>query len=110
MLHNYMLSSPAWLSLSSPARAVYIQLLTRYKGSNNGSLAFSVRCAASECRIAINTASRAFQELEIKGFIENTKRGYFQLKARHASEWLLTAFRDDRTCEVAKRTFMKIKI
>jgi DNA-binding transcriptional regulator YhcF (GntR family) len=110
MLFTYMLKCPAWLSLSPAARAVYLQLQARYNGSNNGTLAFSVRCAAAECRIAANTATRAFQELQTKGFIENTKLGYFQVKVRHASEWLLTAFRDDRTGEISKRTFMKVQI
>lgn len=110
MLHTYMLASPAWLSLSTAARSVYVQLLSRYNGSNNGSLGFSLRCASIECKIAINTAKRAFQELQDRGFIVQTRKGYFTMKIKHASEWLLTAFRDNRTGEIPERRFMNVQI
>jgi hypothetical protein len=63
-LHHYMLKTDAWKALSAPARAVYIQIGSRYNGNNNGNnngkLACSVRDAAKECNLAKNTASRAF--------------------------------------------------
>jgi hypothetical protein len=62
-LHHYMLKTDAWKALSPPARAVYIQIGSRYDGFNNGRLAFSVRDAASECDINKDTAGRAFHEL-----------------------------------------------
>jgi hypothetical protein len=107
-LHHYMLRCDAWKALSAPARAIYVQLGSRYNGANNGKLAFSVRDAASECDLAVNTAMRAFKELLTRGFIEETRHGGLSKKTRIASEWRLTAFKCDltgafKTCEFLKR-------
>jgi hypothetical protein len=91
-VHYYMTKSVEWRSLSAAARAVYIQIGSRYNGENNGTIAFSVRDAASECRLANNTAMRAFKELVTLGFIEETRHGGLKHKTRLASEWRLTAF------------------
>ena len=91
-VHYYMTKCEAWLALSAAARAVYIQLGSRYNGENNGSLAFSVRDAAEECQLAKDTAGRAFKELVALGFIEETRHGGIRRKTRLASEWRLTAF------------------
>src|SRR5271165_6594504 len=91
-VHHYMTRTEAWRALSTQARAVYIQLGTRYLGENNGFLAFSVRDAANECKLAKDTAARAFKELIALGFIEETRHGGIRRKTRLASEWRLTAF------------------
>ena len=96
-MHFYMMKTAAWLALSLPARAVYLQIGSRYNGSNNGKIALSVRDAASECGMARNTANRAFKELVRLGFIEETRHGGLSRKTRMASEWRLTAFRCDLT-------------
>jgi hypothetical protein len=57
-LHHYMIRTDAWQALSAAAVRVYIQLGSRYNGANNGKLAFSVRDAAAECNLAVNTAMR----------------------------------------------------
>lgn len=105
-LHHYMLKTDAWKALSAAARAVYIQLGARYKGSNNGKIAFSVRDAAEECGLAKDTANRAFKELIALGFIEETNHGSLSRKTRIASEWRLTAFRCDLTASPKICTFM----
>jgi Helix-turn-helix domain len=92
-----MLKCDAWRVLSSAATRVYIQIGSRYNGANNGKLAFSVRDAASECNLAINTARRALHELVDLGFIEETRHGGLSKKTRIASEWRLTAFKCDLT-------------
>ena len=107
MLHFYLLHSNAWLSLSASSRAVYIQLLSRYNGFNNGQIAYSVRDAARECRIARNTAANAFKELEVAGFIVLRTKGAFSRKFRHATEWLLTDYRDEILGEAPKKLFMR---
>ena len=91
-VHYYMTKSEAWLALSAAARAVYIQLGSRYNGENNGSIALSSRDAAEECQLARNTAMRALKELVSLGFIEETRHGGVRRKTRLASEWRLTAF------------------
>jgi DNA-binding transcriptional regulator YhcF (GntR family) len=105
----WLLKSPAWLSLTAAERAVYIQLASRYNGSNNGKVAFSVRDAARECRISKDTAGRAYKALVAKGFIEVKTPGGFSRKVRHAAEWLLTEYRDDVSLEIPKKTFMHWK-
>ena len=57
MLPRFMLKSPAWRSLSTPARAIYVELECRYYGTNNGDIALSVREASKLCRSAKDTAA-----------------------------------------------------
>ena len=107
MLPKYMLGSPAWRSLCAPARALYIHVAARFNGRNNGGIAFSVREAASEVRIAKDTAGRAFAKLVERGFLELAQPGAFTFKARHAAEWRLTALPCDRTGAPASKAFMR---
>jgi hypothetical protein len=105
-LHHYMLRTDAWQALSAAAVRVYIQIGSRYNGANNGRLAFSVRDAAAECNLAINTAMRALRELVDLGFIEETRHGGLSKKTRIASEWRLTAFKCDLTVSLKTCAFM----
>lgn len=64
--------TPAWVALSCYAKALYPLLLLEWKGpkaNNNGSIQLSVRQAAEGLNIAVNTAAKAFHELQAKGFI-----------------------------------------
>ncbi len=88
-LFHWMLESEAWLSLSTPARSVYLELARLFNGVNNGEIALSVRQAAHRCRISKNTAQRAIQELIDKGFIAIETPGGFCRKVRHATEYRL---------------------
>ncbi len=90
-LPRFMLKSPAWLSLSAPARAIYVELECRHYGTNNGDISLSVREAARICRIHRDTAGKGIKELQEKGFIRCRRKGAFHCKVRHASEWELTA-------------------
>jgi hypothetical protein len=92
-LHHYSIKSPAWLSLTPQARAVYIELASRYNGSNNGEIALSVRDAARKCRISKATAGKAFHDLAEKGFITIVTGGSFGYKLRHATEYRLTDYK-----------------
>jgi hypothetical protein len=100
-LYHYMLQSKAWLSLSPNARAIYIEIVSRYAGVNNGRIPYAVRDAASALRIGTATASRALNELQQRGFIVPVTKGAFSLKKRHATEWRLTEF----TCDVSNAAF-----
>lgn len=106
-LYDYMLTSEAYLSLSCPARAVLIELARIYDGMNNGRLALSVRVAATRCRIAQGTATRAFRELVERGFIECVKEGAFGYKLRHAAEWRITWKSCDVTDNLSNKNFMR---
>jgi DNA-binding transcriptional MocR family regulator len=72
-------------------------LAQRYNGYNNGEISMSVREAARLLHIAKDTATKAFRELEHKGFIECNQCGSFNWKAGKATTWILTehAFDDE---------------
>lgn len=83
-----MAQSSAWRSLSGPAVKVWIELRSRYNGSNNGRLHLSMGEACRLVGIGKSTAQRAFQELEQKGFIVKVRPGYFY--GRMATEYAVT--------------------
>ena len=105
-LPHFMLQSAAWLSLSPVARCTFIELAARYKGSNNGYLALSVRDAAERVGCSKDSAARALADLRAKGFIECCSRGHFDRKSQHASEYRLTLYPCDRTGGRASKAFM----
>lgn len=105
--YDWLLTSPAYLSLGCPARAVLIELTRLYKGNNNGQLALSVRRASQRCNVARGTAQKAFAELQERGFIELMSRGAFSRKSPHASEWRLTFNPCDVTGELPSKAFMR---
>src|SRR5436190_17953286 len=104
--YDWLLTSPAYLSLSCPARAVLIEITRLYKGGNNGQLGLSVRRASERCHIARGTAQRAFIELQERGFIDCMIKGAFSRKALHATEWRLTWWTCDVTGELPSKKFM----
>ena len=83
-----MAQSPAWRSLSGQAVKVYVELHSRYNGSNNGDLSLSLDEASRLLHIGKATAQRAFRELELKGFLLMTKRGSWY--GRMATTWSVT--------------------
>jgi hypothetical protein len=90
-LDHSVLYSPAYRALSPNGRALLWELIGLYNGYNNGRIFLSVRDAAPLMGIADPcTAGEAFRELVAHGFIRNTEKGSFTLKARHASAWRLT--------------------
>jgi len=89
-LEHWMLMTPAWQSLPPAPRALYLALAQRYNGSNNGEISMSIREAARLLHVAKDTATKAFRELEAKGFIRRNICGSFNWKIRHATTWILT--------------------
>lgn len=72
LIHLSTIETPAWVALTCQAKALYILLLMEWKGpkaNNNGRIQLSVRQAAEKLGIGINTAARAFHELQAHGFI-----------------------------------------
>lgn len=106
-LRHFMMDSPAWLSLGTGARAIYLEILRRYNGRNNGYLALSVRDGAERCRLNKDTVTRVIGELCEKGFVEVAVPGAFSCKVRHAAEYRLTVERCDRTGTPPSKAFMK---
>jgi hypothetical protein len=108
-LPHYMVRSHAWRTLSPVARAVLIEVLAIYNGSNNGYLALSARTAAERANCSKDTAARAFHELIRSGFLELSIQGAFFRKDRHASEWRVTLHPCNRTHQPASKAFMHLK-
>jgi hypothetical protein len=105
-LYGWLLNSPAYLSLSCPARALLVEVTRLYNGRNNGQIGLSVRRASERCNIARGTAQRSFGELQDRGFIELATKGAFSRKSPHASEWRLTWWSCDVTGELPSKKFM----
>ena len=106
-LYHSMLKGTAWKSLDAVARAIYIEISTRYggPGSNNGRIPYSIREAAKALNIGKTTAARGFMDLQDRGFIVAVKRGGFNRKDRHATEWRLTEFDCDVSHERPTRDY-----
>lgn len=88
MLTFSMARSPAFRSLSGAAVKVLVELRCRFDGENNGRLHLSYSEAAKLLGLGKATIHRAFDELQVKGFLRLTRRG--ARFCRLASEWLCT--------------------
>jgi hypothetical protein len=106
-LDNYILASLAWRSLSLPARCTLIELLRIYNGTNNGQLGMAVRYLAERLNCSKDTASRALNELEEKGFIRTQKVGVFGRPM--GSEYNVTMRRNDVNSDPPSNEFMRWK-
>lgn len=89
-----MVASSAWRSLKGSSIKVYVELLSRYNGRNNGELHLSYGSAASLLHLSKSTVSAAFAELQKKGFIVEIEPGNWY--ERKAATWRLTHKSDDR--------------
>jgi hypothetical protein len=108
-LYYWLMQTVAWRSLDATARAIYVEMASRYggPGSNNGRIPYSVREAAESLRIGKTTAARALERLQQRGFIVAMKKGAFSLKLRHATEWRLTEFPCDMTHVLPTKEFTR---
>jgi hypothetical protein len=107
LLPHYMLGSPAWRALSPVARAMLVEVLALYNGSNNGRIALSARVGGERVCCSKDTAARALAELQRAGFLELSIQGAFHRKTPHASEWRVTLYQCDRTGEPSSKAFMQ---
>ena len=82
------LKSEAWRSLSGAAVKVWLELHTRFNGSNNGKVHLSLNEAAEILGLGKATVQRAYVELEEKGFIKLETAGNWY--SRRAHDWRLT--------------------
>lgn len=91
-----MAHSAAWRSLGGASVKVYIELRSRYYGTNNGDLSLSYAEAARLLNMGKTTIKNAFDELTEKGFIIRMREGHWY--GRRAATWAVT----DRTIDVPK--------
>jgi DNA-binding transcriptional ArsR family regulator len=106
-LYHWLLDTPAWKDLDANCRCIYLELLRRYNGSNNGRIPLSVREIADQLRIGSSTASRALRALQAHGFIAVSIRGRFERRDRHATQWRLTEFACNATGELPTKEFTR---
>lgn len=77
-LNLYVVNSPAWRAVGTTSHSLFIILCLEWGGpryNNNGKITLSARQAAERIGVSRNTAARAFQDLQAKGFIVVTKGG-----------------------------------
>src|SRR5688500_10050759 len=89
MLRHYMLRCAAFEAASPAAVKVFIDLLRRYNGSNNGEIVYSSRCG-ERIGIGKNATARALRQLQELGFLKRHFVGSFTNKARRASTYEVT--------------------
>jgi hypothetical protein len=83
-----MMHSAAYRLLTGSALKVLHELRGRFKGYNNGKIFLSYEDAASQLAMSKSTVKRAFDELQVVGFIVQTAEGKWH--GRKASEWRIT--------------------
>lgn len=93
MIRNTM-STPAWRALSPSAQALYPWHKLEWRGpraNNNGRIVLSVRQAAEFMGCGVNTAARAFHDLQAKGFLVVKRQAQLGVKGQAtAPEFELT--------------------
>jgi len=73
---RHTMECPAWKALGSTPQALYPWLKLEWRGidvNNNGKIQLSGRQAADRLGVTLITASRAFHELQAKGFLVITR-------------------------------------
>ena len=116
-LSFWLMDSLAWQSLSMSARCLYIELKRRFNGTNNGNISLSHREAAKLLNLTTKPVTKAFKELEEKGFVYPAIKGSFDWKVSakgsgRATRWLLTEHPKNFPEEAltATKDFMKWKL
>lgn len=89
------LRSEAWRSLSGAAVRLWLELHTRFNGSNNGTLTLSYAEAGELLGMGKATVKRAYRELVEHGFLVLEKEGCWYHRKAH--EWRLTTKPMQRT-------------
>lgn len=90
MIRHDIFDSTAWQSLSPVARCVWLAVVRRYNGINNGNIPLSCLEAAKQLGVSKNTTNIAFRELVKAGFLEMTINSGFNMKVRRSRRWRLT--------------------
>lgn len=94
MLDHRILFSEAYASLDAVGRALLVEVVSIYNGSNNGSIWLSVRDATARLGMSDHRATqRGFDQLQAAGLIALTKDAHFSQKTSDSSRarcWRLT--------------------
>ncbi len=90
MVRHDIMKSMAWRSLSTNARCIWLEIMFRYNGHNNGEIPLACREAGDLCGISKNTANNCFKELLEKGFLKIGQYSNFTCKYKRATRWIIT--------------------
>lgn len=104
---NHIWDSPAMRDCDAKSRVVFLEILRRYDGYNNGHIPLSVREAAQKVNISKGTANNKIHELVKVGLINITKNSGFNMKGRTSREYEITFHPCDK--RPAKNTFKLYK-
>ncbi|WP_421360266.1 hypothetical protein [Agrobacterium rosae] len=107
MIDGYVKRSAAWKALTPVDRNAYIEVKWKYDGLNNGRIGLGCRELAEELGMGRDTANRALEALQEKGFIRKARASAFNVKNRAATEWRLTEYSCDVTGELPTKDFMR---
>jgi hypothetical protein len=69
---RHTMETPAWRALTPNAQALYPWLKLEWRGqaaNNNGKIRLSTRQAAIKMGVTVDTAAKAFRDLQAKGFL-----------------------------------------
>jgi hypothetical protein len=106
--YHWELESPAFRSLSCPARCLLLEFKALYNGINNGRIGMGVRQAARLLNRSPGHMAPIFQELEGKGFIKlktlGTRPNGQGAANAMQTEWSLTEF--ETSGQPATKDFM----
>lgn len=108
MIDHYVFECPAFRALQVGPRALLLELIRKFNGSNNGQIGFGTREAGPRLNVGKDTVNNYFHALEDAGFIVRQHPGGFNMKdkaARRASEWRLTWH--PSAGQLATKEFMK---
>lgn len=90
LIRHDIVKSPAFRSLPPVPRAIWLELMLRFKGHNNGDIPLSCREVAESLNISKNTASRGFDLLQDRGLTRIGQDSSFTVKTRLSRRWTLT--------------------
>ena len=93
-----LIDSEAFKHLSTSALCVLVLLKRCFNGNNNGEIHLSCREVAKKAKISRNTATKAFKELQQKGFITKVQQGYFASGCPVATIWELNTDKNSGEC------------
>ena len=99
-LFHYVKRSVEYHRLSPVARALLIELIDRYNGSNNGNIVLGRREAMYEIGCGADAVSNATRELDDAGLARPLTPGAW--RGRHATEWRLMWRRCDKTGDLPR--------
>ena len=87
---HHVWDSPAMRDSDAVSRVIFLEIIRRFNGFNNGKISLSVREAAEKANVSIATSNKKIHNLVKLGFIIITRKSGFNMKGRTAREFEIT--------------------